>query len=147
MRESVAPLLARGLTRHLVQRDWIALPEMPLPNGRRADLMALSRKGALWIIEIKSSIEDFRSDQKWREYLPFCDGFFFATHAAVPLSTFPAETGLFLADGFDAELLRPAPLLMPIPPATRKALTIQMAFGGARRWLAATDPDALRPDQ
>lgn len=146
MRESLAPVLARGLTRHLLQRDLIALPEITLPNGRRADLMAMSRRGALWIIEIKSSVEDFRADQKWRDYLPYCDRFFFATHADVPLSIFPAETGLFLADGFDAELVREAPDAAAIAGATRKALMIQLMFHAGRRWLAATDPDALRPD-
>lgn len=146
-RESMAPLLARGLTRHLLQRGWMALPEVTLPNGRRADLMAMSRTGQLWIVEIKSSVEDFRADGKWREYLPFCDRFYFASHAAVPLAIFPEEVGLFLADGFDAELIRECPSEGKIAGATRKSLLVQLGWLAGQRWLAATDPGAMRPDR
>ncbi len=129
-RESLAPVLARGLTRHLFQRGLLALPEVGLPNGRRADLMAFSRTGELWIVEIKSSIEDFRSDQKWREYRPYCDRFFFASHEGVPMGIFPEEAGLFLADGFDAEMIRECTTPGAIHASTRKSLILQL--GGSQ---------------
>ncbi len=144
---AMAALLARGLTRHLFQRGWMALPEVSLPNGRRADLMALSRTGLISIIEIKSSIEDFRSDLKWREYRPFCDRFYFATHAEVPAGIFPEEAGLFLADGFDAEMVRECPEEGRLAAPTRKSLIIQLGWLAGQRWLAAHDPEAFRPDR
>lgn len=146
-RESIAPVLARGLTRHLLQRGLLALPEVGLPNGRRADLMAFSRSGELWILEIKSSIEDFRADHKWRDYRPYCDRFFFASHDGVPMEIFPEEAGLFLADGFDAEMIRGCATPGALHAATRKSLILQLGWIAGQRWLGATDPEALRPDR
>jgi hypothetical protein len=140
-------MLARGLTRHLLQRGLMALPEISLPNGRRADLMAFSRTGELWIIEIKSSIEDFRSDQKWQEYRPFCDRFFFASHEGVPMYIFPEEAGFFLADGFDAEMIRNCATPGTIHASTRKSLILQLGWVAGQRWLGAADPAMLRPDR
>ena len=78
------------------------LPELPLASGRRADLITLTEKGEIWIIEIKTSIEDFRVDRKWPDYRLHCDRLFFATHKDVPLDIFPEECGLFLSDGYGA---------------------------------------------
>lgn len=144
-RDGIARLLARGLARHFALRDLAAIPEVTLPNGRRADLVALSGRGEIHIVEIKSSIDDFRTDTKWRDYLPFCERFYFATHPDVPLAVFPEETGLILADGFGAEILREAPPL-PLAAATRKSLTIQLARLASARLSGMLDPEGRYPD-
>jgi hypothetical protein len=114
----------------------VAIPELPLATGRRADLVALTRKGDIWIVEIKSSVEDFRTDRKWPEYRLFCDRFFFATHPEVPAAIFPAEAGFILSDGYGAEMLREAPEHR-LAAAARKALTLRIARAGAARLTAA----------
>jgi len=144
-RDGVARLLVRGIARHFALRDLSVVPEVTLPNGRRADLVAISRRGEIHIIEIKSSVEDFRSDSKWRDYLPYCERFSFATHPDVPTTIFPEEAGLILADGFGAEILRDAPAML-LAPATRKALTIQLARLASMRLSGLLDPEGRYPD-
>ncbi|MCO5155960.1 MAG: MmcB family DNA repair protein [Aquamicrobium sp.] len=131
-----AMLVRRGVQRLLIELGAVAIPELPLASGRRADLMALTRKGDIWIVEIKSSVEDFRTDRKWPEYRQFCDRLFFATHPDVPAAIFPAEAGFILSDGYGAEILRDAPEHR-LAPATRKALTLRAARAGAARLTAA----------
>src|SRR4051812_16750275 len=92
--------VARGTTRLLHQFGFSAVRELALPSGRRADLVALNAAGDLWIVEIKSSIEDFRADQKWMDYRLHCDRLFFATTVEVPCEIFPNDTGLIVADAF-----------------------------------------------
>ena len=99
---------------------------MTLPNGRRADLMALGPKGQIFIVEVKSSVEDFRTDAKWREYQPYCDAFAFAVAPEFPRQILPDEPGLIVADGFGGAVLREA-TPAPLAGARRKALTL--AFG------------------
>lgn len=144
-RDGMARWLGRGLARQFALHDISVVPEVTLPNGRRADLVALSRRGEIHIIEIKSSIEDFRTDTKWREYLPFCERFSFATHPDVPAEIFPHEAGFILADGFGAEIIREAPL-RPLAAGTRKALTIQLARLASLRLSSLLDPDGRYPD-
>lgn len=144
-RDGMARWLARGIARHFALHAMAIIPEVTLPNGRRADLIALSRRGDIHIIEIKSSVEDYRTDGKWRDYLPFCERFSFATHPAVPAEIFPEEAGLILADGFGAEIIRPAPAL-PLAPATRKALIIQLAHLATSRLAALLDPEGRYPE-
>jgi hypothetical protein len=144
-RDGMARWLARGLARHFALHDMAAIPEVSLPNGRRADLVLLSRRGEVHIVEIKSSVEDFRTDSKWRDYLPFCEHFFFATHPDMPLEIFPEDVGLILADGFGAEIIRPAPHL-PLAAGTRKALTIRLARLAATRLASLTDPEGRYPE-
>ncbi len=139
-RDATARLLSRGLGRHLYQLGMVAVPEVTLPNGRRADLVALGRNGDIWIIEIKSSVEDFRTDTKWREYRAFCDRFYFASHIDVPQEIFPDEAGFMLADGFGAHLMRENDR-QPMPAPTRKALTIELARLASARLLGFTDPE------
>jgi len=131
-----AMLVRRGVQRLLIELGAVAIPELPLASGRRADLMALTRKGDIWIVEIKSSIEDFRTDRKWPEYRQFCDRLFFATHPDVPAAIFPAEAGFILSDGYGAEILREAPEHR-LAAAARKALTLRLARAGAARLTAA----------
>ncbi len=131
-----AMLVRRGVQRLLMAMGAHVLPEICLASGRRADLVALTRQGDIWIIEIKSSIEDFRVDRKWPEYRLHSDRFFFATHPGVPADIFPDECGFILSDGYGAEILREAPEHR-LPPATRKSLMLRIARAGAARLLAA----------
>jgi len=131
-----ALLVRRGVQRLLVDMRHAILPELVLASGRRADLVTLSEKGEVWIIEIKSSIEDLRVDSKWPDYRQHCDRLFFATHPGVPLDIFPADCGMILSDGYMAEIMRSAPEHR-LAPATRKALTLRFARVGADRLLIA----------
>lgn len=131
-----AMLVRRGVQRLLIEMGAVAIPQLCLATGRRADLVALTRKGDIWIVEIKSSVEDFRTDRKWPEYRLYCDRFFFATHPGVPEAIFPAEAGFILSDGYGAEMLREAPEHR-LPAPARKALTLRIARAGAARLTAA----------
>ena len=131
-----ALMVRRGVQRLFLQMGAMLIPELCLVTGRRADLVALMKNGDIWIIEIKSSIEDFRVDRKWPEYRLFSDRFFFATHPEVPADIFPEECGFILSDGYGAEILRDAPEHRLTAP-TRKALTLRMARTGAARLMAA----------
>src|SRR5690606_33954897 len=131
-----AMLVRRGIQRLLTSMGAHVLPELSLATGRRADLVALTRSGDIWIIEIKSSVEDFRVDRKWPEYRLHSDGFFFATHPAVPAEIFPEECGFILSDGYGAEIMREAPEHR-LAAATRKALMLRIARAAAARLLAA----------
>jgi hypothetical protein len=131
-----AMIVRRGVQRLLSDMGAHVLPEVSLASGRRADLVALTRRGDIWIIEIKSSVEDFRVDRKWPEYRLHSDRLFFATHPEVPSGIFPEECGFILSDGYGAEILREAPEHR-LPAATRKALMLRIARAGASRLLAA----------
>lgn len=131
-----ALLVRRGVQRMLTEMGAHVLPELCLANGRRADLVALTRAGDIWIIEIKSSVEDFRVDRKWPQYRLYADRFFFATHPQVPAEIFPQDCGFILSDGYGAEILREAPEHR-LAGATRKALMLRIARAGAARLLAA----------
>jgi hypothetical protein len=125
-RPETTAAVTRGAARLLTALGYAPLAEVTLPNGRRADLMALGPKGQLFIVEVKSGLEDFRTDQKWHEYGPYCDAFAFAVAPEFPREALPEEPGLIVADGFGGAVLREAPVV-PLAGARRKALTI--AFG------------------
>lgn len=127
-----AMLVRRGLQILLNDMRHAALPELVLANGRRADLITISEKGEIWIIEIKTSIEDFRVDRKWPDYRAYCDRLFFATHKDVPLEIFPEDCGLLLSDGYGAHLMRDAPDHR-LPPATRKSVMLNFSRVAAQR--------------
>lgn len=131
-----AMMVRRGVQRLFSEMRVALLPELTLGSGRRADLIALTEKGEFWIVEIKTSIEDFRVDRKWPDYRLHCDRLFFATHAGVPAEIFPEECGLILSDGYGAHLLREAPE-HKLAAARRAALTRQFARAAAERLLAA----------
>ncbi|MBA5778768.1 MmcB family DNA repair protein [Stappia sp. F7233] len=135
-----AQMVWRGTARLLRQMGFASVGELTLASGRRADLAALGPKGDLWIIEVKSSLADFRSDHKWPDYRDFCDRFFFASHAGVPQEVFPQEAGLILSDGYFAEILREAPEHR-LAGARRKAVTLRFAQAAAHRLHDALDPD------
>ena len=119
----VAADVVRGVSRLLYRQDYIAVAEVPLGNGRRADIMALGPKGEIWVIECKSSRADFRADQKWLGYLEWCDRFFWAVDQSFPTDLLPEGSGLILADAYDAEILRMGPET-PLAPARRKKVAL-----------------------
>lgn len=135
----------RGVQRLLMSYGHAMLCEMPLTSGRRADIIALTRKGEFWIIEIKSSVEDLRVDQKWPDYRLHCDRLFFATLPDVPMEIFPQACGFILSDGYDAEIVRDAPH-EPLAAASRKALTLRFARFGATRMTLAELAGLTIPD-
>jgi hypothetical protein len=132
-------LLARGVARALAQRGYATLTEVSLANGRRADVMGLGRGGELVIVEVKSSLQDFRSDAKWREYREFCDRFYFAVAETFPRAAIPEDCGLIVADGFGAAVLREAPATS-LAAARRKAVILRFALTGAERLRRLLDP-------
>ena len=99
-------LLARGVCRHLRQLGFVTVEELVPSSGLRVDVMALGPKSEIWIIECKSSRADFTSDQKWQRYLEWGDRFFWAVDADFPTELLPDDSGLILADAYDAEILR-----------------------------------------
>lgn len=130
---SPAQRILRGMQRHFAQGHGIgSVAEVTLATGRRVDLMAIDRKGLVWVIEVKSSLADFRSDRKWPEYGDYCDCFAFAVAPEFPLEVLPPGIGLFVSDGFDADLLTP-PVVTPLPAARRKAVTLRYALTAAAR--------------
>ena len=143
-RQSPAALrIQRGVRRLFAELGCVTLPEFSLVNGRRADVIALCGAGRLTIVEIKSSVADFRADRKWPEYRDFCDRFYFAIPETVPESLIPEDCGLIVADAFGAAILRPAPE-HALSGARRKAVTLRFAHSAGRLLHAMADPGAVR---
>jgi len=138
-----AALLSRGVCRALDQLGYASLIEFPLINGRRADVLGLGKAGDLLIVEIKSSVADFRADRKWTTYRDFADRLYFAVPAHFPQALIPKECGLMLADQFGAALLREA-CMAPLNPSRRHALTLRFARIAAARLRRSLDPEAGR---
>ncbi len=136
-------LLCRGVCRALSDLGYAPLTEFRLASGRRADVFALCERDQALIVEVKSSLEDFRADRKWPEYQPWCDRFYFAVPEDFPRELVPEECGLMVADGWSAAILREAPV-RPIAPARRRALTLRAALAASERLLRLTDP-SCRP--
>ena len=132
-------LLARGVCRHLLSHDFVTVEELVPTTGLRVDVMALGPKGEIWVIECKSSRADFQSDNKWQGYLEWCDRFFWAVDADFPTELLPEDTGLILADGYGAEIIRMAPEVK-LAPARRKVVVQKFARHAAIRAHAARDP-------
>lgn len=138
--------VARGTMRLLASLGFSCVSELPLASGRRADLTAINRKGDIWIVEIKSSVADFRADQKWSDYRMHCDRLFFATTMQVPCEIFPPDTGLIVADGFGAEIKCDAPEHR-LPPPTRKTMTLALARAASFRLQSLIDPTGPYNDE
>ncbi|MEM6588913.1 MAG: MmcB family DNA repair protein [Pseudomonadota bacterium] len=132
-------LLARGVCRHLLQHDFACLEEFTPERGKRVDVMALGPRGEIWVIECKSSRADYQSDGKWEGYLDWCDRYFWAVDEAFPTELLPLETGLIIADAYDAEIIRMAPE-HKISAVRRTALTRRYARQAAIRLQTARDP-------
>lgn len=128
--------IRRGVQLLLAEMGAAHLPELTLASGRRADISALFRDGSIWIVEIKSSIEDMKADSKWPDYRDYCDRLFFATLEDVPEEIFPPDCGFIRADTHGAALLRDAPEHR-LAAARRKAVTLRIAQAASQRLYAA----------
>ena len=135
----LARLLARGVCRALGEHGLATLAEFTLSSGRRVDVMGLDRRGQVTIVEIKTSLEDFRSDQKWPEYLEFCDQFFFAVPEGFPQEVLPEDFGLLAADPYGAVILRESPTFR-LNAARRKAQNLRFGLTAAERLQRQLDP-------
>ena len=131
--------VARGTARLLRSLGFACVSELALPSGRRADLVALNERGEIWIVEIKSSVEDLRADQKWPDYRAHCDRLFFAFTQDLPCEIFPQDTGLIIADAYGAHMQCEAPE-HKIAAATRKQMTVRFAMAAALRINRLVDP-------
>ncbi len=140
-----ADRIALGTLRLLGDLGYFGVRELALANGRRADIAALGPRGDIWIIEVKSSVTDFRTDQKWPDYLAFCDTFAFAVDEEFPRKIVPESTGLIVADRFGGALIRQGQMA-PLAAARRKAVTLRLARVAALRLTAATDADWTPPE-
>ena len=136
-RPETTDAVTRGAGRLMAALGYAPLLEVTLPNGRRADIMALGPRGEIAIAEVKSGLHDFKADRKWHEYLPYCDAFYFAVAPEFPREILPEAPGLIVADGFGGAVLREAPVT-PLAGARRKALTL--AFGRLAALRAAGVP-------
>jgi len=134
-------LLARGVARHLVSHDFVSVLELVPTPGLRVDVMALGPRGEVWIVECKSSRLDFATDRKWQFYLEWCDRFFWAVDADFPTDLLPEQTGLILADSYDAEIVRMGPD-QPMAGARRKTMLVKFARHAALRLHGLRDPGA-----
>ena len=137
-----ATMIARGARRLLRARGFATVAELSLIDGRRADLVAIGADGEVLIVEIKSSVADFRADHKWRDYVAQCDRLYFAIPLDIPPAIMPAEAGLIVADSYGAEILREA-APQRIAPATRRAVTLRFALAAADRLHRLADPNGI----
>ncbi len=137
--------LARGVCRMLADHGYRTLCELGLGNGRRVDVCALDRRGGILIVEVKTTLADFRADDKWPEYLASCDRFAFAVPAAFPVDVLPAEVGIIVADAFGGAFIRSPESEAPMAAARRKALTIRFARTAAARLQLSMDAPAADP--
>lgn len=145
----IAPDVIRGISRLFARNDIWCLPEMMLRNGRRADLMGIDAKGHVVIVEVKVSRADLLGDGKWTDYLEFCDRFYWGLPPGLdrgPLETeafMPDTCGIIVADGYDAEILRPAPLRQ-LAAARRKVECERLARAALRRLATNADPETVQ---
>jgi hypothetical protein len=143
-----AAAVARGVSRLFLRNQIMVQPEVSLRNNRRADLMGMTTKGEIIIVEIKCSRADLLGDQKWPEYLDYCDRFFWAVPAGFDISPLHGETfmpdrsGIIVADAYDGEIARPA-ALVPLAAARRKTETQRLARLAMRRLMGIADPDPV----
>ena len=136
-----ALMVQRGVCRLLREAGFATLAEFTLASGRRADIIALDGAGLVWIVEIKSSLEDFRADGKWHEYRDYCDRLFFAIPQSMEQAIVPTETGLIVADSWGADILR-HPDETPLHASRRQAVTLAFAPAAALRLHGLYDPMA-----
>jgi len=132
-------LLARGVGRALRGLDFVSVEELVPTPGLRVDVMALGPKGEIWITECKSSRADYAADHKWQGYLEWCDRFFWAVDATFPTELLPDDSGLIIADAYDAEIVRMGPE-SKLAPARRKLMVQKFARHAAIRAQTARDP-------
>ena len=138
--DGLAGDLARGVMRLFGDLGHSCLAELPLGNGRRVDVMAVGRGGQLTIVEIKTTAADYRSDRKWREYLAYCDAFYFAVPKTFDRSLLPLGVGVIVADGWGGAILTASPEFK-LAPARRKAVTLRFARAAGHRLMRRDQPE------
>jgi len=143
MPDGNAKKITRGVIRFFVEQGNACLTEFSFKTGRRADIISLNRKGAIAVVEVKTSAADFRSDEKWHEYLEFCDLFYFAVSIDFRRDILPNNCGLIVADTYGASIIRQA-TPNSLNAARRKAVTLRFARASANRLFRFTDPDWIR---
>jgi len=139
--ESAALRITRGARRLLATIGYSSVCELVLPNGRRADVAALSGTGKIMIVEVKSCAADFRADHKWQEYLDYCDELCFAVAPDGPIALIPESAGLIVADSYAGEFVR-RPQATSIASARRRAMLLTLARHAADRLHRLQDPMA-----
>jgi hypothetical protein len=137
-----AAAIRRATALLCVRLGWSPVHEVPLPNNRRADILALRADGGFACIEVKSGLRDFQTDAKWPEYRHYADALYFAVDDDFPVELLPEEAGLIIACGREAELVREAPT-HPLAPSRRRALLHRFATLAARRLATREDPDGM----
>ena len=133
--------IQRGACRLLRALGAAPLTELTLADGRRADIAALFDNGDIWMVQVKSSLSDFRADQKWPEYWDYADHVLFAVSPEFPADILPEEAGLILADRYGGEIVR-MPEIRKLAPARRRAMQLTFARAAALRLAYAIDPGA-----
>ncbi len=131
--------IARGVMRHFDQIGLSSLSEFSPIKGLRVDIITLGMSNEIWIIECKSGQSDFKSDRKWHNYLDWCDRYFWAVDANFPIDILPINTGIIIADAYDASILREAPL-NKLSPARQKKVIKSIAKSACSRLLTHIDP-------
>ncbi len=137
--ERLAAALARGVSRRLKTHGCETLTEFTLRTGRRVDVIGVDDQGQITIVEVKTSVADFRSDGKWPEYLDFCDFFYFAVPEDFPRELLPDDCGVMVADAYEALILVSAEA-QPVNGTRRRSLILRFARAAAQRLAAYTDP-------
>lgn len=138
-RPQVTQAVTRGARRALAAMGYSSLVEVKLKGGRRADILAFDKKGHVTIVEVKSGLADYAADAKWRDYLEFCDKFYFAVSDSFPQSQIPEDCGLMVADAYEAVIVREA-AETPLAAARRRSLMVTIARLGADRLHLLQDP-------
>lgn len=142
-KDGATSAITRGARRLLYDLGYDTLNEFKFRTGRRADIIALNRGGEIVVVEVKSSVPDFKADSKWQEYLAWCDALFFAVNMDFPQEILPTDHGLMICDAYGGEVLRDAPRVK-LAAARRKSVTLAFALAAARRLQSALeDPSAL----
>ena len=131
--------IARGVMRHFAQIGLPSLSEFSPAKGLRVDIITLGLPNEIWIVECKSGQRDFKSDKKWQNYLDWCDRYFWAVDANFPIDILPPDTGIIIADAYDASIFREAPL-NKLPQARQKKIIKSIAASACNRLLNLTDP-------
>jgi hypothetical protein len=141
-RQSAAAFeICRGVARLLKAHGFAVVTELALANGRRADVAAISDSAEIWIVEIKSCLNDFRTDEKWPDYREYCNRLLFAVDPGFPRDVLPLGTGLIVADRYGGEIIRDAPVHKLSAPR-RKAMMLNMLRSAAFRLQSAVDAEA-----
>lgn len=82
----------------LFRQGYIVASEVELPNKHIADIAAV-KDGHVVIVEVKVSNKDFKRDDKWPEYLPYCNEIYFLFDFYIEE---PPPTGILRVNEHDA---------------------------------------------